>query len=74
MKLDELHIDDKAIIINIDADKTLKDRLSSFGIVRNEEVTVKSLSLANQTIEIDVDGTLIALRATEAHKIEVKKI
>ncbi len=74
MKLDELNINDKAIIVDIDADKTLKDRLNSFGIVRNEELTLKGSSLAKQTIEIDIDGTLIALRASEAHKIEVKKI
>jgi len=74
MKLDELNINDKAIIVDIDADKTLKDRLNSFGIVKNEELTLKSSSLAKQTIEIDIDGTLIALRASEAHKIEVQKI
>ena len=74
MKLDELNINDKAIIVDIDADKTLKDRLNSFGIVRNEELTLKGSSLAKQTIEIDIDGTLIALRASEAHKIEVQKI
>jgi len=74
MKLDELNINDKVIIVDIDADKTLKDRLNSFGIVKNEELTLKSSSLAKQTIEIDIDGTLIALRASEAHKIEVQKI
>jgi len=34
---------------------------------------VKGCSLARQTMEIDVDGTLIALRKEEAEKIEVRK-
>ena len=74
MRLHELSKDDLAIIVKIHADKALKDRLASFGIVRGEEIMVKGCSLAKQTMEIDVDGTLIALRAEEAEKIEVEKI
>lgn len=74
MRLDELNKDDRALIVRIHADKALKERLHSFGIMRGEELVVRGCSLAKQTIEIEVGGTLIALRAEEAEKIEVEKI
>ena len=74
MKLTELTKGDKAEIVKIHAEKALKDRLSSFGVMRGEELTVKGCSLAKQTMEIQVGATLIAVRADEAAKIEVKEI
>jgi ferrous iron transport protein A len=74
MKLSELTKGDKAEIIKINADKVLRDRFSSFGVMRGEELLVKGCSLAKQTMEIEVGSTLIAVRADEADKIEVQKI
>jgi len=73
MKLTELHKGDRAEIIKIHADKILKDRLASLGVMRGEELTVKGCSLAKQTMEIEIGSTLIALRKEEAEKIEVEK-
>lgn len=73
MRLNELHKGDRALIVKIHADKALKDRLSSFGVMRGEELTVKGCSIGKQTMEIEVGSTLIALRAEEAEKIEVEK-
>ena len=74
MNLTELTKGCKAEIIKIHADKALKDRLNSFGVMRGEELLVKGCSLAKQTMEIEVGSTLIALRRDEAEKIEVEKI
>jgi len=74
MRLHELHKDDKALIVKIHADKALRDRLHSFGVMRGEELTIKECSLAKQTMKIEVGGTLIALRADEAEKIEVEQL
>jgi ferrous iron transport protein A len=74
MKLNELTKGDRAIIVKIDADKALRDRFSSFGVMRGEELLVKGCSLAKQTMEIEVGSTLIAVRADEAEKIEVEQI
>ena len=71
MKLTELTKGDKAEIIKIHADKALKDRLTSFGVMRGESLLVKGCSIAKQTMEIEVGSTLIAVRANEAEKIEV---
>ena len=74
MTLTELTKGEKAEIIKINAEKALRDRLTSFGVMRGEELLVKGCSLAKQTMEIEVGSTLIALRKDEADKIEVKKI
>ena len=74
MKLTELTKGDRAEIVKIHADKVLKDRLHSFGVMRGEELTVKGCSIGKQTMEIEVGSTLIAVRADEAEKIEVEKI
>lgn len=74
MVLSELHKGDKAEIIKIHAEKALKDRLNSFGIMRGETLFIKGCSIAKQTMEIEVGSTLIALRADEAGKIEVEQI
>jgi len=74
MNLTELTKGNKAEIVKIHADKALKDRLNSFGVMRGEELLVKGCSLGKQTMEIEVGSTLIALRRDEAEKIEVKKI
>ena len=74
MKLSKLTKGEKAEIIKINADKALRDRLTSFGVMRGEELTVKGCSIAKQTMEIEVGSTLIAVRSDEADKIEVEKI
>ena len=74
MVLSDLHKGDKAEIVKINADKALKDRLTSFGVMRGETLLVKGCSIAKQTMEIEVGSTLIALRADEAGKIERKQI
>ena len=74
MVLSELHKGDKAEIVKVHADKALRERLISFGVMRGETLFVKGCSIAKQTMEIEVGSTLIALRADEAGKIEVRQI
>jgi len=74
MFLIDLTKGDHALIVKIHADKALRDRLTSFGVMRGEELLVKGCSIAKQTMEIEVGSTLIALRKDEAEKIEVEKI
>ncbi len=71
MVLTQLHKGDRGVIKRIHAEPELKNRLHSFGIIPGESLEVKGCSLACQTMEIDVDGTLIALRKEEAERIEV---
>jgi len=73
MLLTKLTKGDHAIITHIEADALFKRRLGSFGIVKGEKLMVKGCSLAKKTIEIEIEGTLIALRESEAQKITVTK-
>jgi ferrous iron transport protein A len=73
MILTELKKGQSAMIIKIDAQQALKDRLKSMGVCKGELLTVRGCSLAKQTMEIEIEGTLVALRAEEAKKIEVEK-
>ena len=73
MVLSELHKNDSAEIVRLNADKVLRDRFASFGILPGEHVTVRECSLARQTIEITVGPTTIALRKEEADKIVVQQ-
>jgi Fe2+ transport system protein FeoA len=74
MKLSELKKEDTATIIAIDAAKDLRKRLGSFGIVKGSRLSVEAYSLANKTMEIVIDDTLVGLRVSEAENIEVEKI
>ena len=74
MFLNELKRGDRAKIVDIQADKALRDRFSSFGIMRGEELIVKECSIAKKTMEISVGNTSIAIRAIEAEKIKIDKL
>lgn len=73
MRLDELQKNEEGIIIKIDAEKTLKSRFNSFGVTKGTKVTVITQTMTNKTIEIKVNRTKLALRISEAAKIEVQK-
>jgi ferrous iron transport protein A len=74
MTLDKLQKGQKAIVISINAPKALKDRLTSFGLLKGEEIELKTHSLAKQTFEVAIGHTFIAIRDEEAKKIKVNVI
>lgn len=61
-------------VVKLNADAELKQRLISFGIMKDVVVEVLELAPAKSTIEIKVGKMRIALRAQEAALIEVAKI
>jgi ferrous iron transport protein A len=61
-------------IVKLHAKDDLKQRLISFGIMKNIEVEVLEHAPAKSTIEIKIGKMRIALRAQEAALIEVEKI
>ncbi len=64
---------EKGIIISIDADGELKQRLFSFGLRKGSMIKVKATSIAKSTMEVEVGSTLMALRYSEAERIGVEK-
>lgn len=61
-------------IVKLHAKDDLKQRLISFGIMKNIEVQVLEHAPAKSTIEIKIGKMRIALRAQEAQLIEVEQI
>jgi len=74
MRLSELRKGDRAVILKIETDESLKGRLTSFGITRGTELSIEECSIGKRTMEILVDDTLVGLRAEEAAKIEVEQL
>lgn len=64
----------KVKVIKLNAPSELKQRLISFGIMKESIIEVMELAPGKSTIEIKVGKTKIALRAQEAELIEVQKI
>ena len=73
MKLSDLKKGDRAVIVSVETDESLKGRLFSFGIASGTEISIEACSLGRQTVEIMAEGTLVGLRMSEAQKIEVRK-
>lgn len=61
-------------VIKLNAATDLKQRLISFGIMKESEIEVLEHAPRKSTIEIKVGKMRIALRAEEADLIEVEKI
>ncbi len=72
MTLDQLKINESAVITAINCDEILKDRLYSFGISKGVKVEIVELTLTKSTIEIKINQSKMALRLIEASKIEVE--
>lgn len=61
-------------VVKLNADSELKQRLISFGIMKEAIIEVLEHAPAKSTIEIKVGKMRIALRANEAEMIEVKRV
>lgn len=64
----------KVRVKKLNAKSDLKQRLISFGIMKETVIEVLEHAPAKSTIEIKVGKMRIALRAQEAELIEVEKI
>ncbi|OEV41327.1 hypothetical protein AJY54_07430 [Campylobacter jejuni] len=73
MTLNELKDGQKAIIVNLSAQKEPKNRLLSFGFIKKNLKKIHS-SLKNATIMVELDTSCVILRSDEAKTIEVKLI
>ena len=65
---------EKVKVFKLNAAYDLKQRLISFGIMKNAEVEVLEQAPGKKTIEVKVGKMRLALRAEEAAQIEVEDI
>lgn len=73
-KLSTCKIGDKVKVLKLYADSDLKQRLISFGIMKEAEIEVLERSASKSTLEIKVGKMKIALRSKEAELVEVVQI
>jgi len=64
----------KVKVLKLNAQTELKQRLISFGIMKEAQIEVLEHAPAKKTIEIKVGKMRIALRDQEAELIEVEKL
>ena len=74
MKLSDLTKNQKATILKVECSSDLKQRFYSFGIIKGATVFIEAISLAKNTIEINVEDTSIGIRVEEAKTIEVEVV
>ncbi|WP_121628099.1 FeoA family protein [Poseidonibacter antarcticus] len=72
MTLDRLNIGDSGIIKDIHCDRMLKNRFYSFGLIKGAKIFVEEVTLARSTMEVKINTTKIAVRLSEASKIELE--
>ena len=74
MKLSDLVTNQIAIIKSINCETELKKRFYSFGMIKDALLKIENVSFSKNTIGVNIDDTLIALRFEEALNIEVEII
>ncbi|MFZ9659165.1 MAG: FeoA family protein [Arcobacteraceae bacterium] len=74
MKLSDLVTNQIAIIKSINCETELKKRFYSFGMIKGALLKIENVSFSKNTIGVNIDDTLIALRFEEALNIEVEII
>lgn len=72
--LKDCHKACKVKVLKLNAKSDLKQRLISFGIMKESIIEVLEHAPAKSTIEVKVGKMRIALRAQEAELIEVEKL
>lgn len=72
--LKDCHKACKVKVLRLNAKTDLKQRLISFGIMKETMIEVLEHAPGKSTIEIKVGKMKIALRAQEAELIEVEKV
>ena len=73
-KLIDCEKGDKVKVLKLDANCDLKQRLISFGVMKDAVIQVLEHAPRKKTIEVKVGKMRIALRAEEAELIGVKEI
>ena len=73
-KLLECKKGEKVKVLKLDADYDLKQRLISFGVMKDAVIQVLEQAPRKKTIEVKVGKMRIALRAEEAKLVEVEEI
>lgn len=73
-RLIECEKGEKVKVLKLHANSDLKQRLISFGVMKDAQIQILEHAPRKKTIEVKVGKMKIALRAQEAELIEVEEI
>lgn len=74
MKLNDLKINDKAIITKVDAGENIKRRLLDMGFVKGTLVQKVLVSSGDNMVAYFVKGAVVAIRRDDTKDIEVEMV
>lgn len=72
--MDRIPIDSNARIVKINMDKLIKKKLTDMGLITGTEFKVDGQAPLGDPIKITIRGYQLAIRRSDAKKIEVEKI
>ena len=72
MRLHELKPGTKAVILDVEGDTTLRQRLLGMGLTKGAEIRVVRNAPLKDPMEIEVRGYNLSIRKTEAEKVIVE--
>ncbi|MBX7489983.1 FeoA family protein [Helicobacter turcicus] len=73
MTINSLKDGDCGVIVRVNADDKMRERLFSFGIVKSGQIKRIKSSLGGSTILVEIDRNCVALRAEEAESILIEQ-
>ena len=74
MKLSELQIDQRALIVDVGGEDGIAIRLMEMGLTDGEEITLIGFAPLGDPIEFLIRGYRLSLRKTEAERVEVTAV
>jgi Fe2+ transport system protein FeoA len=72
MTLDELKPGQKGLILRIDGEGPLVQRLMALGLLEGSEVAMTRRAIGGDPVEVQVMGYALSLRREEARRVEVR--
>jgi Fe2+ transport system protein FeoA len=72
MTLDELKPGQKAVILRIEGDGPLVQRLMALGLLEGSDVAMTRRAIGGDPVEVQVMGYALSLRREEARRVEVR--
>lgn len=72
MTLADIPVGGRADVVRVNGDTELRRRLLDMGLVKGTPVTVLRNAPLQDPVEIEVKGTRLALRRTDAAEVEVE--
>jgi len=72
-KLSELEQGNRALVLDIDADDSMRRRLQDLGLIRGTEVVCVKKSPLGDPVAFRIRGAVIALRREDSSRVQIQR-